>query len=149
MQDPPTTPAPEVAAVQTVGGVLTDLVEVAERLPVPPEQAEATARILDRLSEEITEAAAMLRGVTAPASSRAAADRGPSCDPWHILSVITRDLARTGVTTRFGAGADRVAAAGHAASLLRSLGVAPVVPAGGALDIGDLAAGPFPPWRTA
>jgi hypothetical protein len=64
MQDPPTTPAPDVdvAAVQTVGGVLTDLVEIAERLPVPPGQAEETARILDRLSEEITEAAAMLRG---------------------------------------------------------------------------------------
>jgi hypothetical protein len=62
MQDPPTTPDVDVAAVQTVGAVLTDLVEVAERLPVPPGQAEATARILDRLSEEITEAAAMLRG---------------------------------------------------------------------------------------
>jgi hypothetical protein len=64
MQDPPTTSVPDadVAAVQTVGAVLTDLVEVAERLPVPPGQAEHTARILDRLSEEITEAAAMLRG---------------------------------------------------------------------------------------
>jgi hypothetical protein len=58
--------SPEVQAVRTVGGVLTDLVEVAEQLPVPPEQAEATARILDRLAEEITEAAGMLRGVTAP-----------------------------------------------------------------------------------
>ncbi len=69
MQDPPTTPAPDVdvAAVQTVGAVLTDLVDLAERLPVPPDQAEATARILDRLSEEIQEAAAMLRGVPAAA----------------------------------------------------------------------------------
>src|SRR6266851_3773737 len=54
--------SPEVAAVETVGGVLTDLVEVAERLPVPPDQAEPVSRILDRLSEEIAEAAGMLRG---------------------------------------------------------------------------------------
>jgi hypothetical protein len=66
--------SPEVAAVETVGGVLTDLVEVAERLPVPPGQAGATARILDRLSEEIAEAAAMLRGA-APSARRCAACR--------------------------------------------------------------------------
>ncbi len=70
--------SPEVQAVVTVGGVLTDLVEVAERLPVPPDQAEPVARILDRLAREIAEAAAMLRGMTAPAISRAAADSGPS-----------------------------------------------------------------------
>jgi hypothetical protein len=52
---------PEVEAVATVGGVLTDLVNIAERLPVAPGQAEALARILDRLSTEISEAAAMLR----------------------------------------------------------------------------------------
>jgi hypothetical protein len=52
-----------VQLVETVGGVLTDLVELAKRLPVPAGQAEATARILDRLAEEITEAAAMLRAV--------------------------------------------------------------------------------------
>jgi hypothetical protein len=50
-----------VEAAETIGGVLTDLVEVAERFPVRPDQAEATARILDRLSEELAEAAAMLR----------------------------------------------------------------------------------------
>ena len=32
---------------------------------------------------------------------------------------------------------------------LRSLGVDPVVPPGGTPDIGCLALGPFPPWRTA
>jgi len=52
---------PEVEAVATVGGVLIDLVNVAERLPGTPGQAEALARILDRLSVEISEAAAMLR----------------------------------------------------------------------------------------
>jgi hypothetical protein len=54
-------PGAQVRAVETVGGVLTDLVELAERLPVPPEQAEATARILDRLAEEIAEAAGLVR----------------------------------------------------------------------------------------
>jgi hypothetical protein len=41
--------------------VLTDLMNVAERLPSAPGQAEALARILYRLSAEISEAAAMLR----------------------------------------------------------------------------------------
>jgi hypothetical protein len=54
-------PAAQVRAVETVGGVLTDLVELAERLPVPPGQAEAAARILDRLAEEIAEAAGLVR----------------------------------------------------------------------------------------
>jgi hypothetical protein len=53
--------SPEVEAVATVGGVLTDLMNVAERLPSAPGQAEALARILYRLSAEISEAAAMLR----------------------------------------------------------------------------------------
>ena len=55
-------PSAQVAAIETIGGVLTDLVELAERLPVPPHQAEATARILDRLSQELAEAAAWVRG---------------------------------------------------------------------------------------
>jgi hypothetical protein len=63
MNHPPTRD-PEVTAVQTVAGVLTDLVEIAERLPVHPDQTEHTARILDRLAEELAEAAAMLRQVT-------------------------------------------------------------------------------------
>jgi hypothetical protein len=45
----------------TIRGVMTDLLEVSERLPVPAEQAERVARILQRLSEEIAEAAGMLR----------------------------------------------------------------------------------------
>lgn len=52
---------PEVTAVATIGGVLVDLVEVAERLPVPADDIEQVARILDRLAEEINEAAGMLR----------------------------------------------------------------------------------------
>jgi hypothetical protein len=62
MSDDPTID-PAVTAVATVGGVLTDLVEIAERLPAPPDQCERTARILDRLSEEIGEAATLLRRV--------------------------------------------------------------------------------------
>jgi hypothetical protein len=55
----------QVRAVETLGGVLTDLVELAERLPVPADQADAAARILDRLAEEVTEAAGMLRAAAA------------------------------------------------------------------------------------
>lgn len=75
--------SPEVAAVETVGGVLTDLVEIAERLPVPRAQAEATARILDRLAEEITEAAAMVRVTSAGSTPRPRLDGSlpvPQCD---------------------------------------------------------------------
>lgn len=67
--------SPMVQAIQTIGGVITDLVDVAERLPVQPAQAQATARILDRLSEEISEVAAMLRGVQPQASGTAADPR--------------------------------------------------------------------------
>jgi hypothetical protein len=55
---------PIVNAIETIGGVMTDLVDVVERMPVRPDQAEEVARILDRLSEEISEAAAMLRQTT-------------------------------------------------------------------------------------
>jgi hypothetical protein len=54
---------PEVTAIQTVGGVLTDLVEIAGQLPVPAGRIDQVAGILDRLAEEIAEAAAMLRQV--------------------------------------------------------------------------------------
>ena len=60
---PPNASDLTVTAIATIGGVLTDLIEVAERFPVvPAAEVEATARILDRLSEELGEAAAMLRG---------------------------------------------------------------------------------------
>jgi hypothetical protein len=78
----PPAPAPEVQAVATVGGVLTDLVELAEQLPVPPAQAEATARILDRLAEEITDAAGMLRGAR-PESAPRRADLSPAFPAWR------------------------------------------------------------------
>lgn len=62
----------QVNAIETVRGVLTDLTELAERLPVPPDQAAATARILGRLAEEITEAAGMIQATAHGVS----ADRG-------------------------------------------------------------------------
>jgi hypothetical protein len=65
MTDPasskPARHASAVQAVETIGSVLTDLVEIAEQLPVELERAETAARILDRLSEELAEAASMLR----------------------------------------------------------------------------------------
>ncbi|HUY51867.1 MAG TPA: hypothetical protein VMV92_40235 [Streptosporangiaceae bacterium] len=48
-------------ARETVRAAASDLDEVAERLPVPDDRVEQVARILDRLSEELTEAAGMLR----------------------------------------------------------------------------------------
>jgi hypothetical protein len=57
--------APTNTAAETISGVLTDLGEVAGQLassePVTGFTAERNARILDRLAEELGEAAAMLR----------------------------------------------------------------------------------------
>jgi hypothetical protein len=63
--DEPASPAGTEPA-GTIRGVLTDLSEVAEELPVSAARIEHVARLLDRLSEELTEAAAMLRGQPAP-----------------------------------------------------------------------------------
>jgi hypothetical protein len=53
------------AAAQTISEAWSDLGEVvrrlATRLPLDDFETERTARILDRLSEELAEAAAMLR----------------------------------------------------------------------------------------
>jgi hypothetical protein len=51
----------QAKARETVRAVAADLGGVADLLPVQPEQVEAKARILDRLSEELAEAAGMLR----------------------------------------------------------------------------------------
>jgi hypothetical protein len=56
--------APINTAAETISGVLTDLREVVGQLAsdeVSGFSAERNARILDRLAEEIGEAAAMLR----------------------------------------------------------------------------------------
>ena len=67
--------SPEVQAVETIGGVISDLVTVTERLPVQPDQAEPVARILDRLAEEIGEAARMFRVMSEPSRLAAAPGR--------------------------------------------------------------------------
>jgi len=79
---PPCGSGPDTGAVETVGQALTDLAEVYERLPLladrepaDAEQAERSARQLDRLAEEIAEAAAMVRGtLRAPGPISAAGD---------------------------------------------------------------------------
>jgi hypothetical protein len=60
---------PDGGAIETVGQALTDLAEVYGRLPMldypgqaDSEQAERSARMLDRLAEELAEAASMVRG---------------------------------------------------------------------------------------
>lgn len=69
MDDHPAHASSEVAAIETLGQVIGDLVRIAERLPVPGGQAAEIARILDHLAAELGEAAAMIRrgaGVPAP-----------------------------------------------------------------------------------
>jgi hypothetical protein len=61
-----TEPAPPAEPAGTIGGVLTDLSELAGELPISAARIEHVARLLERLSEELTEAAAMLRGQPAP-----------------------------------------------------------------------------------
>lgn len=59
-----------VEARETVRAAAADLGEVAGQFPVQSEQMEAKARILDRLSEELTEAAGMLRRSASRAPAR-------------------------------------------------------------------------------
>ncbi|HWG61445.1 MAG TPA: hypothetical protein VG253_07000 [Streptosporangiaceae bacterium] len=57
------------AAAATISGVMTDLDEVAKRLaagPMDDRDTERTARIIDRLSEELAEAAGYVRGTGRP-----------------------------------------------------------------------------------
>lgn len=59
----------EAAAVATLGAVIADLSHVADRLKSQPGQAETAARTLERLAEEISEAARMLRTADPSAAS--------------------------------------------------------------------------------
>lgn len=70
-----------VDAIETVGGVITDLVEIAERLPVRPGEAEPVARILDRLAEEISEAAQLLRSAGEQSVSSSSRPEGTQVRP--------------------------------------------------------------------
>jgi hypothetical protein len=104
----------------TVGGV-------AKCMPLLPEQAEAVARVLDRLSEEIRESASALRCSDhnpAPTAVQGYA----SCDQWSVVDLVTHDLSLRGIKSRFGREVDLRAAAQAAAQLLKALGVRPVGP---------------------
>ena len=57
-------------ARETVRAAAADLGGVADRFSVLPEGVEAQARILDRLSQELAEAASMLRHSTLPGADR-------------------------------------------------------------------------------
>ena len=70
----------------TIKAAAADLDEVAGRLPVLPEHLRAQARILDRLSQELAEAAGMLRRST-PQAARLVATCGASCLGWRGYGV--------------------------------------------------------------
>jgi hypothetical protein len=106
------------AAAETNCDVASDRVEVAMRLPVLLTQTEAVARHLDRLSEEIRQAAETLRD-----RARAATPGRAWNDPWSVVDLVTFDLARRGVKSQFGSEADLGAAAEAAARLLEALGL--------------------------
>ena len=57
------TSAPADDLLEQVRQLVTDLVEVCQRLPVDSTEAEPVAKIMDRLAEECAEAAAMLRSL--------------------------------------------------------------------------------------
>jgi hypothetical protein len=80
------------------GGVTHCRRQGAERLPVPPGQARDVARILDRLAEEIGQAAGMLRVVSGTVSAPA----GPVYNPWAVVRLVTRELVREGVRPDLG-----------------------------------------------
>lgn len=98
---------PEMAAVETV----------------PSSQAEAVACVLDRLSGEVKQAAAMLRGSSGHTSVMVATQGSALCDPWSVVDLVTYDLARRGIKSQFGQEADLSAAAQAAARLLEALGL--------------------------
>lgn len=87
----------------------------------------ATADALDRLAEQVSQVAAMLRAGER-VEGLAAGPAEPPCDPWSIVDLVTNDLSRRGIKTRFGAESDLVGAARSAAQLLQALGLRPISP---------------------
>ncbi len=70
-----------VEAIKAVGGVITELVQIAERLPLRPGEADPAARILDRLAEQISEAAQLLRSAADPSVPSSARAEGTHSQP--------------------------------------------------------------------
>jgi hypothetical protein len=56
---------PAIEAIEIVGETTRELVAVAEQLPAQPDKAEPLARIFDRLSEDLAEAARLIRQAAA------------------------------------------------------------------------------------
>jgi hypothetical protein len=52
---------PAIEAIEIVGETTRELVAAAEQLPAQPDRAEPLARIFDRLSEDLAEAASLIR----------------------------------------------------------------------------------------
>jgi hypothetical protein len=113
---------PEAATAESVSGVHSEHAEATQWQPVPSSQAEAVARVLDRLSNEIRQAAVMLRS-TGHTPALAATPASVLCDPWSVVDLVTYDLARRGIKSQFGPEADLTTAAQAATRLLEALGL--------------------------
>ena len=68
MTDHPTPPSLEIDATEMIAETLQELVTLAESLPVAAKDAERTAKVLDRLSEDLAESATLIRRAAARAT---------------------------------------------------------------------------------
>ena len=128
---PRSTPTPADDLLEQVRQLVTDLVEVCQRLPVDSTEAEPVAKIMDRLAEECAEAAAMLRslpgrpgeaaGYTFAALSAVmtAAETEHHFAGWVAL-VLTCTAARLGSSATLVAGRDGSWEAAHVLQLVRA-----------------------------
>jgi hypothetical protein len=64
----PTPPGLEAEAAEMIAETLQELVTLAESLPVAAKDAERTAKVLDRLSEDLAESATLIRRAAARAT---------------------------------------------------------------------------------
>jgi hypothetical protein len=127
---PPSTPAPADDLLEHARQLVTDLVEICQRLPVDSAEAGPVAKIMDRLAEECAEAAAMLRalperpakqpGYTAAAlcAVMTAAETEHHFAGWVAL-VLTITAARLGSSATLVAGRDGSWEAAHVLGLVR------------------------------
>jgi hypothetical protein len=65
---PPSQPSLEIDATEMIAETLQELVTLTETLPVATKDAERTAKVLDRLSEDLAEAANLVRRAAARAT---------------------------------------------------------------------------------
>jgi hypothetical protein len=65
---PPSPPSLEIDATEMIAETLQELVTLAESLPVAAKDAERTAKVLDRLSEDLAESATLIRRAAARAT---------------------------------------------------------------------------------